>query len=196
LRENFSSRLALAVTPVGSVNAISELVGVNRTQFSRYLSGKSMPRPEILYHLSMRLDVPMEWFFTPITETISKTSVLKFGTSMGELVRGRNFEMSDDVLPDGFYLLWKGMFSQKHMAEAFICRVTKASGIKQIKMCVRRSLAKDEIVEGLSSKERFQNGVVIKSSERALILFSESKFNIISAGYLQKAYLTQSYGVD
>jgi len=51
-------------------------------------------------------------------------------------------------------------------------------------------------VEGLSSKERFQNGVVIKSSERALVLFSESKFNIMSAGYLQKAYLTQSYGVD
>ena len=51
-------------------------------------------------------------------------------------------------------------------------------------------------MEGLSSKERFQNGVVIKSSERALVLFSESKFNIMSAGYLQKAYLTQSYGVD
>ena len=60
LRENFSSRLALAVTQVGSVNAISELVGVNRTQFSRYLSGKSMPRPQIMYQLSMRLDVPME----------------------------------------------------------------------------------------------------------------------------------------
>ena len=60
LCENFSSRLALAVKQVGSVNVISELVGVNQTQFSRYLSGKSMPRTEILYQLSMRLDVPME----------------------------------------------------------------------------------------------------------------------------------------
>ena len=94
------------------MNAISELVGVNRTQSSRYLSGKSMPQPEILYQLSMRLDVPMEWFFTPITETISETSVLKLGTSMTKLVRGHNFEMSNDVSPDRFYLLWKGMFSQ------------------------------------------------------------------------------------
>ena len=60
---------------------------------------------------------------------------------------------------------------------------------------MRRSLAKDGIVEGLSFKERFQNGVVIKLSERALV-FSESKFNIRLAGYLQKAYLTQSYSLD
>jgi len=64
LRENVSHRLSLAVTKVGSVTEISQMIGVNRTHFSRYLSGKSMPRPEILYQLSLQLDLPLEWFFS------------------------------------------------------------------------------------------------------------------------------------
>ena len=58
--------------------------------------------------------------FTPITEIISETSVLKFGTSMAELVRGRNFEMSDDVLPDEFYLLLRGIFFKTYGRSVYL----------------------------------------------------------------------------
>ena len=72
LRENVSHRLSLAVTKVGSVTEISQMIGVNRTKFSRYLSGNSMPQPEILYQLSLQLDLPLEWFF-PLTLTSNQS---------------------------------------------------------------------------------------------------------------------------
>ena len=37
---------------------------------------------------------------------------------------------------------------------------------------------------------------MFKSSEGVLLLFSESRFNIMWVGYMQKAYLKQSRGLD
>ncbi len=196
LRENVSHRLSLAVTKVGSVTEISQMIGVNRTQFSRYLSGKSMPRPEILYQLSLQLDLPLEWFFSSDPDFKSELAVLQFGSAMSELVRGRNFQIMDDVVQDGFYLLWKGMFNQASGAEALICSVTSYAGVKKIKLSIRRALADEGVIDGLSTEHYFINGVMFKSSEGVLTLFSESRFNIMWAGYVQKAYLKQSRGLD
>lgn len=131
LRENVSHRLSLAVTKVGSVTEISQMIGVNRTQFSRYLSGKSMPRPEVLYQLSVQLGLPLEWFFSSDATSTSETAVLQFGNAMAELVRGRNFQIMDDVVQDGLYLLWKGMFNSASGAEALMCSVNSYAGIRK-----------------------------------------------------------------
>ena len=196
LRENVSHRLSLAVTKVGSVTEISQMIGVNRTQFSRYLSGKSMPRPEVLYQLSVQLGLPLEWFFSSDVTSTSETAVLQFGNAMAELVRGRNFQIMDDVVQDGLYLLWKGMFNSASGAEALMCSVNSYAGVKKIKLSVRRILAEDGVIDGLPIEHHFINGVMFKSSEGVLSLFSESRFNIMWAGYMQKAYLKQSRGLD
>jgi len=57
-------------------------------------------------------------------------------------------------------------------------------------------LAEDGVIDGLSIEHHFINGVMFKSSEGVLLLFSESRFNIMWAGYMQKAYLKQSRGLD
>jgi transcriptional regulator with XRE-family HTH domain len=172
------------------------MIGVNRTQFSRYLSGKSMPRPEVLYQLSVQLGLPLEWFFSSDVTSTSETAVLQFGNAMAELVRGRNFQIMDDVVQDGLYLLWKGMFNSASGAEALMCSVNSYAGVKKIKLSVRRILAEDGVIDGLPIEHHFINGVMFKSSEGVLSLFSESRFNIMWAGYMQKAYLKQSRGLD
>ena len=194
LRENLSRRLSIAVEKVGSVTEISQMIGVNRTQFSRYLSGKSMPRPDVLYQLSVQLKLPLEWFFSSEVSSGSEAAVLQFGNAMAELVRGRSFQIMDDIVLDGFYLLWKGMFNQQHGAEALICSVNSCAGVKKIKLSVRRTLASDGEIDAPVTENQFINGVMFKSSEGVLMLCSESRFNIMWAGYVQKAYLRQSRG--
>ena len=194
LRENLSRRLSIAVEKVGSVTEISQMIGVNRTQLSRYLSGKSMPRPDVLYQLSVQLKLPLEWFFSSEVSSGSEAVVLQFGNAMAELVRGRSFQIMDDIVLDGFYLLWKGMFNQQHGAEALICSVNSCAGVKKIKLPVRRTLASDGEIDAPVTENQFINGVMFKSSEGVLMLCSESRFNIMWAGYVQKAYLRQSRG--
>ena len=46
--------------------------------------------------------------------------MLKFGTSIAELVRGRNFEISDEVLPDEFYLLLRGIFFKTYGRSVYL----------------------------------------------------------------------------
>ena len=195
LRENLSRRLSIAVEKVGFITQISQITGVNRTQLSRYLSGKSMPRPDVLYQLSVQLELPLEWLFSCEVSSGSETAVLEFGNVMAKLVRGRSFQIMDDVVLDGFYLLWKGNFKRQHGAEALICSDNSCAGMKKIKLSVRRTLANDSVTDAPLLENQFINGVIFKSSEGVLMLYSESRFITMWVGYVQKAYLRQSRGV-
>ena len=106
--------------------------------------------------------------FSSDSDFKSELVVLQFGSAMSELVRGRNFQIMDDVVQDGFYLLWKGMFNQASGAEALICSVTSYAGVKKIKLSIRRALADEGVIDGLSTEHYFMNGVMFKSSEGIL----------------------------
>ena len=49
--------------------------------------------------------------FSSDSDFKSELAVLQFGSAMSELVRWPDFQIMDDVLQDGFKLLWKGMFN-------------------------------------------------------------------------------------
>ena len=47
----FGRNLRLLGQPYASVSALCRELGINRTQFNRYLSGESFPRPDILQRI-------------------------------------------------------------------------------------------------------------------------------------------------
>ena len=60
-----------------------------------------MPWPDVLYQLSVQLELPLEWLFSCEVSSGSETAVLECGNVMAELVRGRSFQIMDDVVLDG-----------------------------------------------------------------------------------------------
>lgn len=140
LREIFRKKLRFAVNMVGSVNKACALIGVNRTQFNRYLSGQSMPRPELLYKFCQQLSLPMEWFFDQSKDFAASLSEHELGGQLRQMVAGHKFRISEEMMPDGFYLLWKKMFDASWPYDAALCTVKTRNDVKTLKVNIFRRL--------------------------------------------------------
>jgi transcriptional regulator with XRE-family HTH domain len=92
LRETLISRLQFLTEEVGSVKAMADIIGVNRTQMTRYLNGTSVPRAELLAQMGHKLGIPLDWFFGD-GEAERDLAELKLGMAFKKAVAHRNFEI-------------------------------------------------------------------------------------------------------
>ena len=133
LRETLRDRLRMAVDQVGSVAETASIIGVNRTQFSRYLAGQSMPRPDLLYRLARRLDLPMEWFFDTRGAPQDTLVEHQLGAGLRDRLKGRRMRFTEADLPDGFYVVWKRTFMASLPYEMLLGLVTTRNGTKRFR---------------------------------------------------------------
>lgn len=68
LRAMFGRNLRLLCQPYASVSALCRELGINRTQFNRYLSGESFPRPDILQRICAYFKVDARFLLQPLHE--------------------------------------------------------------------------------------------------------------------------------
>ena len=68
LRTMFGRNLRLLCQPYASVSALCCDLGINRTQFSRYLSGESFPQPDILQRICAYFKVDARILLQPLHE--------------------------------------------------------------------------------------------------------------------------------
>ncbi|MEL7204029.1 MAG: helix-turn-helix transcriptional regulator, partial [Pseudomonadota bacterium] len=57
VRQVFGDNLRLLTRRYKSVSGVCRELGVNRTQFNRYLAGESFPRPDVLQQICSFFDV-------------------------------------------------------------------------------------------------------------------------------------------
>jgi len=186
LREVFRDKLQRIVSITGSVKFTAELIGVNRTQFNRYLNGTSMPRPDMLYQLCRKLDVPMEWFFDASTDFPANLTAHRIGARMRRIVQGKRFSVDAALLPDGFYRIWKATFEEPLQFESFLSTVKTINGHRQMRTLVPRRPTKGEIAKGWRSRYFPYDCLMMRSSNGLFILASEGLENHLFTYYLRQ----------
>jgi transcriptional regulator with XRE-family HTH domain len=83
-----------------SVSALCRDLGVNRTQFNRYLSGESLPRPEVLQQICAFFDVDARILLQPLDE-LRRTAGLP--PHLGDFFDAPGLAPRESDLPRGFY---------------------------------------------------------------------------------------------
>src|SRR6056297_655194 len=103
LRAVFGQNLRHLSKEHRSFAALCRKLGVNRTQFNRYLSGESFPRPDILHQICCFFDVDARILLEPV-ETIYTTSpeLLSHPFLSGFFGSGPT-AVPENVFPSGFY---------------------------------------------------------------------------------------------
>lgn len=102
LRNMFGANLRQLAETYPSVSALARQLGINRTQFNRYLSGESFPRPDILARICDFFEVDARILLEPVDQIGPgagpvMTSFLK--DFMGEAAQ----VVPESVFPNGFY---------------------------------------------------------------------------------------------
>ena len=98
----FGSNLRLLARDYPSISELSRQLGINRTQFNRYLSGESFPRPDVLWRICEFFDVDPRILLEPVDQIGDGHDALGgpfLRNFVGQAVSG----VPESLFPSGFY---------------------------------------------------------------------------------------------
>ncbi|GHC09018.1 MULTISPECIES: helix-turn-helix domain-containing protein [Gemmobacter] len=92
------------------ISVLCQQIGINRTQFNRYLAGEAFPRPDILARICTHFEVDARILLEPL-EDLRRSIPDRFLLEMRDkLLIGRSRPVDPEVLPDAVYRFWRKSF--------------------------------------------------------------------------------------
>lgn len=107
LRLILGDKLRHLAKGAASISKVCRQIGVNRTQFNRYLSGNAFPRPDVLHRICTHFDVDTNILQRRIAEYSAPLTELAPDPVSQSL---RSFDHY--LLPDAMYQYWRRSFRQ------------------------------------------------------------------------------------
>lgn len=133
LRLIFGRNLRSLIAGAGSVSEVCTRIGVNRTQFNRYLNAEAFPRPDVLHRICQHFGVDARILLEPLPD-IRKSQKLQSAMHLHQIAfrpDGRPFDHF--LLPDGLYRFWRRSFMVKESYILGIARIYTQNGAKLYK---------------------------------------------------------------
>lgn len=183
LRSVFGENLKKLSLRYASISELSRQLGINRTQFNRYLSGESFPRPDVLHRICSFFDVDARILLDPVDSiqdeptSINSTflkNFLGFGT--------RNIDA--DAFPDGFFRFTRRSFLDPEQFIVGLVFVFRQDGNTFVRGFEARDAMRRQGLP-LNPTAREFRGIVSKQDEGISLLISRygartNSFNFLS----------------
>lgn len=187
LRNMFGLNLRSLATGYPSISELSRQLGINRTQFNRYLSGESFPRPDVLARICSFFDVDARILLEPV-ENIGHGND-PFGDPflrdfMGQEAR----DVPESLFPSGFYRFSRRSFLdrlQYVLGLVWVFRKDNATFIRGFE--ARAAMQSQGLPSGRNAREfrglvlRQEEGVGALISRRSLMTGSFNFLNRVSS---------------
>lgn len=124
LRSIFGQNLRMLSAAYPSVAGLCRDLGINRTQFNRYLSGESFPRPDVLHQICTFFDVDARILLEPVEDIGPATYDLLNHPMLSEFFGQDPVAVDERLFPSGFY---------RFVRRAFIGQADFMSGLVYVK---------------------------------------------------------------
>jgi len=184
LREMFGANLRILSKQYPSISELSRQLRINRTQFNRYLSGESFPRPDVLDRICSFFEVDARILLDPVGK-ISTTSHVLNGPVLAEFVGVGVNDVPQEAFPSGFYRFSRRSFintSQFVIGLVYVFRDDQHTFIKGYE-------AKEAMLQqGLKADIRAREfrGYVTRQEEGVAMVISRRNSMTSSFNYLSR----------
>ncbi len=121
LRSMFGDNLRHLAKDFPSISELSRQLGINRTQFNRYLAGESFPRPDVLARICDFFSVDARVLLEPV-DALNETENLLSGPELSGYL-GRATTPDETLFPSGFYRFSRRSFMSPGMYVLCVVRV-------------------------------------------------------------------------
>ena len=101
LRIMFGANLCSLAKSYPSISELSRQLGINRTQFNRYLSGESFPRPDVLARICAFFDIDARVLLEPVHRIQSVPDPIS-GNFLTDFVGAGTRNLSEETYPNEF----------------------------------------------------------------------------------------------
>lgn len=103
IRAIFGDNLRKLCKTTGSIAGLCRDLKINRTQFNRYLSGESFPRPDVLAKICTFFDIDARVLLQPVESLQAQEMSGLLAKELGAFLDISAARVSPDSLPSGFY---------------------------------------------------------------------------------------------
>ncbi|WP_425039168.1 helix-turn-helix domain-containing protein [Primorskyibacter sp. S187A] len=121
LRDMFGANLKHLCRQAKSISALCRDLGINRTQFNRYLSGESFPRPDVLHRICTFFDVDARILLEPVETITQDRGLLLSHPTIAPFLGAESTNITQAMLPDGlFRFLRRSFIEQDKFVEGLV----------------------------------------------------------------------------
>ncbi|MEM6941431.1 MAG: helix-turn-helix transcriptional regulator [Pseudomonadota bacterium] len=208
LRSMFGANLRQLSAEYASISDLARQLRINRTQYNRYLSGESFPRPDVLSRICSFFGVDARVLLEPVGE-IGSTQDPIANPFLKDFVGVGASDVPEDVFPSGFFRFARRSFVRRDVFIVSVVRVfrdgrnTYMRGYESKLSMQVQDLPDDAIARefrGLVMQQ--EDGIVIFVSRKNAMT---SSFNYLSrvrsfennywVGYVTRTVPESSYGL-
>lgn len=108
----FGANLRLLARQYRSISDLSRQLGINRTQFNRYLSGESFPRPDVLDRICDFFEVDARILLEP-ADSFSNQGNLLADPYLADFVGAQLNDIPESYFPNGFFQYSRRSFTDE-----------------------------------------------------------------------------------
>ncbi|WP_282060234.1 helix-turn-helix domain-containing protein [Roseobacter litoralis] len=187
LRNMFGANLRHLSESYPSVSSLARQLGINRTQFNRYLSGESFPRPDVLARICDFFDVDARVLLEPVDQIGPSSGPVMSGflkDFMGEKVQ----QVPESDFPSGFYQFSRRSFVKENQFVRGLIYVLRQGNDTHIKGYEPKlAMAMQGIPPAPQAREyrgfvlKVEDGVVIVTSRRNGLTASMNFLNRVTS---------------
>jgi transcriptional regulator with XRE-family HTH domain len=171
LRGIFGANLRRLSENYPSVAGLCRELGINRTQFNRYLSGESFPRPDVLYQICSFFDVDARVLLEPVEDLRTGKAELLAHRFLDGYFGVEPSHVPETLFPSGFYGFVRRSFIDDAQFTTGLVHISRADGYTFLRGFEPRSAMRGQ---GLSTAPhtREYRGLVMRQEEGVMALVS------------------------
>lgn len=185
LRGIFGANLRLLASDYPSIAGLCRELGINRTQFNRYLSGESFPRPDVLHRICEFFDVDARILLEPVGSIKQTESDLFSHPDIAEFLGNGSVQVDTDTFPSGFYRFSRPSFVDSKLFVVGLVYVYRKDGFSLVRGYEPREAM---IQQGLSTspESREFRGVFMRQEQGVAALMARHKALTCSFNFLSR----------
>lgn len=191
----FGANLRHLAQQYPSVSELSRRLGINRTQFNRYMSGESFPRPDVLDRICCFFDVDARILLEPV-DTLGQHGKIITGPFLSDFL-GHGFQhLSEQIFASGFYRFTRRSFINEDRFVVGLVQVFRGeAGATFIKGFEAKEAMRNQGLPETPASREFR-GVVSCHEDGVAFLISRRRSMTYSFNYLARvASLEKNYWV-
>ena len=171
LRAVFGQNLRILCQGQSSISSICRDLEINRTQFNRYLSGESFPRPDVLHKICSFFETDARILLEPLDQIRAQATDALIHPEMFEYFGPEETDVSQDIFPTGFFRFSRHSFVEKNRFVQGLIFVYK----KDFQTFLRGMEAKEAIADqGLDTNAKireFRGFIIAQDGGIAMLAF-------------------------
>ncbi|MGJ8626730.1 MAG: helix-turn-helix domain-containing protein [Sulfitobacter sp.] len=184
LRNMFGSNLRTLAADYASISDLARQLGINRTQFNRYLSGESFPRPDVLSRMCSFFNVDARVLLQPVNEIGSNQDPIA-NPFLRDFVGSGARDVPEDLFPNGFYRFSRRSFVSDDLYIVGLIHIRREGSNTFLRGFEAKNAMKIQFLPTGAAAREFR-GIVMQQEDGIAIIATRKNAMTCSFNYLSR----------